>query len=218
MLHLLRAAPPLGPGRDEARRWAWDELSDPVYARHQPGWAERAVLWCWHTLQNLELPAGPGGVSGLLILVALVLLVVLVVWLRAGPLRGPAARAAGQPVLHGVVRTAAEHRALADEAAGQGRWEVAVAERFRAVVRRLEERGLIDELPGSTAHEVADDAGAALPTLSLDLHEGARLFDDVWYGSRTATAEHDAALRALDARVASTRGFAGAVGVSGPPA
>lgn len=218
MLHLVRAAPPLDPGRDEARRWAWNELSDPIYSRHQPGWAERAVLWFWHTLQNLELPAGPGGTSGLLILVALVVLVVLVVWLRAGPLRGPAARAAGQPVLHGVVRTAAEHRALADEAARQGRWEVAVAERFRAVVRQLEQRGLIDELPGRTAHEVAEDVGAALPTLSPDLHEGARLFDDVRYGSRTATAEHDATLRALDARIASTRALAGAVGVAGPPA
>jgi hypothetical protein len=199
---VLPMAPPLDPSRDVAAQWARHELSDPIYAQHEPGLAERALLWLWHTLENLRLPAGPGGTSGLLILLALVLLVVLVVWLRAGPLRGPAARAAIRPVLDGAVRTAAEHRALADRAATQGRWHDAVQERFRAVVRALEERGLIDELPGRTAQEVAVDAARALPTLQQPLRGAARLFDDVCYGSRAATSEHDAAIRALDAQVA----------------
>lgn len=199
---MLPLAPPLDPSRDVAARWAREELSHAVYAQHEPGLAERALLWLWHTLETVRLPAGPGGASGLAILVALVLLAVLVVWLRAGPLRGPAARAAAQPVLAGTVRTAAEHRALADRAVAEGRWHDAVQERFRAVVRTLEERGLIDELPGRTAQEVAVDAARALPTLAEPLRGAARLFDDVSYGSRAATAEHDTAIRALDAQVA----------------
>jgi Domain of unknown function (DUF4129) len=207
---LLAAVSPLDPTRDEARRWARHELSDPVYAQHEPGWAERALLWLWHSLNNLNLPAGPDGTSGLVILLALVLLAVLVVWLRAGPMRGPAARARQQAVLQGSVRTAAEHRAIADQAAAEGRWQDAVRERFRAVVRGLEERGLVDELPGRTAQEVAADAGRSLPAHRAQLREAAGVFDDVCYGSRTATAAHDAVVRRLDAQVAAATAVEGA--------
>lgn len=193
----------LDPTRDEAQRWARHELSDAVYAQHQPGWAERALLWVWHQLDDLRLPAGPDGRGGLVILLALVLLVVLVIWLRTGPMRGPSTRGRQQAVLDGPTRTAAEHRALADQAADQGRWPDAVRERFRTVVRALEERGLLDELPGRTAQEVAADGGRALPTLQAQLREAARLFDDVCYGSRAATEGHDQLLRRLDAQVAS---------------
>jgi Domain of unknown function (DUF4129) len=201
----------LDPTRDEAQRWARHELSDPVYAQHEPGWAERALLWLWRHLDDLRLPGGPDGTSGLVVLLALVLLVVLVVWWRTGPMRGPATRARQQAVLQGVTRTAAEHRALADAAAAQGGWQDAVRERFRAVVRALEERGLVDELPGRTAQEVAADAGRALPMLQAQLHAAARVFDDVCYGSRTATSDHDAVMKTLDARVASTTPVAGSV-------
>ncbi len=201
----LLTAPPLDPARDEAQRWAWRELSDPVYAEHQPGWAERALLWVWHQLQHLQLPAGPGGTGGLVILVALALLVLVVVWLRAGPLRGPSSRGRRQPVLPGAVRSAAEHRSAADRAAARGHWQEAVRERFRAVVRSLEERGLVDELPGRTADEVADDAAVAVPELAGALRAGAQIFDDVCYGSRPAAAEHDRRLRALDDQLRSTR-------------
>jgi hypothetical protein len=211
----LLAAPPLDPAREEAQRWAWQELSDPVYAQHQPGLVERAVLWVWHRLQDLELPSGPGGTSGLVILVALVLLAVVVVWLRAGPLRGPSARVHRQPVLHGATLTAAEHRDAADTAAADGRWQDAVRERFRAIVRSLEERGLVDDLPGRTAQEVADAAAAALPSAAHALYAGARLFDDVSYGSRAATADHDRRLRELDHQVAGTRPQVAAAAVTG---
>jgi hypothetical protein len=208
----------LDPSRDEAQRWAVHELADPVYAQHQPGWFERALLWLWRELSDVRLPVGPNGTSGLLILLALLLLVVLVVWLRAGPLRGPVARPGVEPVLAGTVRTAAEHRALADRAAEHGRWADAVRERFRAVVRALEERGLLDELPGRTAQEVAVDAGTALPALAASLHEAARVFDDVCYGSRAATARHDAVIRDLDARASRSAEVLRSPVAAAPPA
>lgn len=214
----LPLAPPLDPSRDEARRWVWDELSDPAYAQQQPGWTERALLWLWDQLNNLQVPGGPGGTSGLVLLVVLLVLVVLVVWLRAGPLRGSAAGPARRAVLGDEVRTAQEHRALADAAAAQGRWAEAVRERFRAVVRSLEERGLVDELPGRTAQEVARDASAALPQVAVELHDAASLFDDVTYGSRVATADHDGRVRLLDERVTAARPSATAHTSVGPTA
>jgi hypothetical protein len=214
----LATAPPLDPSRDEARRWAWQELNDPVYAEHEPGWTARAILWLWHRLQDIALPAGPGGTGGVVILVALALLVVLVVWLRAGPLRRPGLRVTADAVLQGAVRTAAEHRVLADRAADEGRWEDAVRERFRAVVRGMEERGLIDELPGRTSQEVALDAASALPGLVGALHDAARLFDDISYGSRQARPDHETTLRQLDLRVTAARPLSHSQSRDGAPA
>ena len=42
--------------------------------------------------------------------------------------------------------------------------------------------------PGRTAGEVARDGGAALPPVAGGLRQGARLFDEVWYGGRAAEA------------------------------
>jgi len=73
------------------------------------------------------------------------------------------------------------------------------------VVRDLEERGLLDERPGRTAHEAARLAGAALPSVAELLARGGDLFDDVVYGDRDATADDDATMRALDAAVRAAR-------------
>jgi hypothetical protein len=105
----------------------------------------------------------------------------------------------------GQVRAAADHRAAADAAAARGAWADAVRERLRAIVRGLEERGLLDARPGRTADEAAMEAGLALPSCAEDLRRAARLFDDVWYGGRTATDEHDRQLREVDAAVRAAR-------------
>ena len=59
--------------------------------------------------------------------------------------------------------------------------------------------------PGRTAAEVAVEAGRVLPSLASALREGARLFDEVWYGGRAADASSYAVLVALDERVLTTR-------------
>ena len=103
----------------------------------------------------------------------------------AGPVR---ARVAGRPRPWSSsgddARTAAELRAAADAAAARGDWSTAVLERFRAVVRSLEERALLDDRPGRTAHEAAEAAAARLPARAAELRRAARLFDDVCYGAR----------------------------------
>lgn len=200
----LLAEPPLDPSREAARELARRELSDPVYARAQPGLVQRAVQWLLDRLGELRVPssalADPR--TGVVLLVLVVLVVGAVVLLRTGRLRGPDRRRGDDPVFTDAVRTAAEHRRLADEAASAQRWDDAVRERFRAVVRSLEERGVVDERPGRTADEAAREAGRALPALSERLSAGARVFDDVSYGERPAGAPEHAELRALDLDVA----------------
>ncbi len=203
----LPLAPPLNPSRELARDWARQELSDPVYARAQPGLLQRGVQWVLDQLGRLRLPssalADPR--TGVVLLVLVVAVVAAVVLLRTGRLRGPGRAAGAGAVFADAVRTAEEHRRLADEAAADQRWDDAVRERFRAVVRSLEQRAVLDERPGRTADEAAREAGAVLAPLAAQLSAGARLFDDVSYGEQPATAAQDGELRALDAAVAGSR-------------
>ena len=113
-------------------------------------------------------------------------------------------------------RTADEHRAEAERFAAAGAWAEAVRSRLRAIVRDLEDRGLVDARPGRTADEVARDAGARLPSAAADLRLGARIFDDIWYGGRTADATSYSRLVEIDAAVAAARPSADVVRDSYP--
>ncbi|MDX8140947.1 DUF4129 domain-containing protein [Lentzea sp. BCCO 10_0061] len=191
---------PVDLGRDEAREAAVRELSDPAYVSDDPNPLQRAIEWILDRLG--ELFAGAGGMSGLtaiVIIVAVVVLIVIVIRLRVG--RTGRVLRSGAKVFGSTVMTAAEHRAAAEKAAAAGDLAEAVRERFRAVVRELEQRGVLDARAGRTVDEVAFEAGQALPVLADDLRGAAMQFDDVWYGGRTATAEGYQALVSVDGKV-----------------
>lgn len=83
---------------------------------------------------------------------------------------------------------AADHRAAAEQAAGRRDYDRALRERFRAVLRALEQGGTLPVRRSRTAQETADDATTALPLeQSTELHPAARSFDEVVYGGRAAT-------------------------------
>ncbi|SDG11980.1 protein of unknown function [Lentzea fradiae] len=191
---------PVDPGRDEAREAAVRELSDPAYLPDEPNPLQRALNWVLERLN--ELFAGAGGVSGITavtVLVVVAVIIVIVVRLRAG--RTARALRRGGAVFGTATLTAAEHRAAADRAAEAGDLAEAVRERFRAVVRELEQRGVLDARAGRTVDEVAFEAGQALPALAADLRGAAVQFDDVWYGGRPATEEGYRRLVSVDGRV-----------------
>lgn len=191
---------PVDLGRDDARDAAARELSNPAYVSDDPNPLERAIQWILKRLG--ELFAGTGGMSGITAvttLVVLAVIIVIVVRLRTGR-TGRALRSGGK-VFGSTVLTAAEHRAAADRAAAAGDLAEAVRERFRAVVRELEQRGVLDPRAGRTVDEVALEAGTALPVLADDLRGAAVQFDDVWYGGRPATAEGYRRLVSVDDRV-----------------
>ncbi len=84
---------------------------------------------------------------------------------------------------------------LADRLAAQGRFAEAVRERLRGIVRELVDAGVIANQPGWTVTELASAAGVARPPVRPPLDAASRLFSDIWYGQRTATAGHDARMR-----------------------
>ena len=207
---------PVELSREAARAAARAELADPLYQQDQPSLAERVLTELVERLQELldrAAEVSPGGYVGLIVLVLLAVLAGIALRLRAGPL-GRGAQA--QVLLPDRSRSAAEHRAAADRYAAEGAWAEAVRERLRALVRGLEERGLLEPRPGRTADEAAAEASSALPGQAAALREAARLFDEVWYGGRPATPATDARLREIESSVRSAR--PAGVSAPGPPA
>lgn len=117
-------------------------------------------------------------------------------WWHLGPPRRTVRST--EPLFDHRPRSASQHRAAAQEHAEAHRWNAAVQERMRAVVRSLEERALIDPRPGSTADEAAAEAGRPLPGHASRLRAAAEDSDAVTYGGRTADGQLYATLRDLD--------------------
>ncbi len=190
---------PLTPDRSTAREWLQEELADPAYTPG-PGVLDRirALLG--------ELGVSPSAVLWLLLAV-IVLLVVVGVLRFTGLPRCRArrrVRAASPDVGPGPL-SAADLRARAERAAAEHRFEPAVLDRFRAIVRSLEERALLEPRPGRTAAESAREAAALLPDRGEELAVAARMFDDVCYGGRGGTPEGYAVLSGIDTRVGAAR-------------
>ncbi len=92
---------------------------------------------------------------------------------------------------------AAEHLDAAEQAAGRGDFDAAVRERFRAVVRGLEQGGVLEVRRARTARETADAAVTTVGDRAAELPSVAEGFDEVVYGGRAATAaEYDRLARA----------------------
>jgi hypothetical protein len=197
---------PVEPDASTARRWAEIELSDPVY-QERPNLLMTALRWLRDRFADLQLGAADVDprVAALVLTVAVAAAAAVALGV-AGPLRRARRDArASVDVFGDDTRTAAELRASADAAAAAGDWSGAVLDRYRAVLRSLEERVVLDERPGRTAQEGAHDAGERLPGCAADLVVAALLFDDVCYGDARADADDDARLRDLDRRVGAER-------------
>ncbi|MFE5310165.1 DUF4129 domain-containing protein [Isoptericola sp. NPDC056605] len=196
------AGVPVDPDRETAHRWLLEELSRPEYST-EPSLLERLLTWLGDLFDGLTL--GEGRFPLAFVVVVVLVLVAALAWWVAGPVRLARRRRRSVVVLDGDERTAAELRASADAAAARGDWSAAVLDRFRALVRSLEERVVLDDRPGRTAQEAAHDAAARLPAVAAELHDAARLFDDVCYGTLPAGPDDDRRLRDLDERVRGLR-------------
>ena len=203
---------PVDIDRDAARRAAEEELSDPKYRDARPGFLQQIGQWLGEQLEKLlnSLSSDvPGGIFGVVLVVALLIVLVVVIRLRTGKIAR--ASRADRVVFGGKRQSADDYRRAAAEAAAAGRYDDAVRDRFRAVVRALEERALLDTRSGRTADEAAAEAGVLLPNVAADLRHGARLFDDVHYGGRAGTEAAYTTLTELDERCRRERPVAMAV-------
>jgi hypothetical protein len=198
---LIRAGDdvPVDTPRIPAREAAERELSKPMYHENDPSLLQRALnrFWDWvGSIFDAASGAAPGGPLGLLVVILVVIGLVAALWWRLGtPQRTPGSV---DTLFDDSPRSASEHRAAAEKHATAGRWNQAVQERMRAIVRSLEERVVLDPRPGRTADEAAAEAGRSLPDHADGLRASAREFDDVTYGGRTADRQAYLRLRDLD--------------------
>ncbi|MFF2331116.1 MULTISPECIES: DUF4129 domain-containing protein [unclassified Streptomyces] len=190
---------PVDTPRVPAREAAKHELSKPMYHENDPNLLQRGLdrLWGWiGDLLNTASGAAPGGPLGLVVLVLVVIgLAAALRWRLGTPHR---TSGSADALFDDSPRSAAEHRTAAEAHAAAHRWNEAVQERMRAIVRSLEERALLDPRPGRTADEAAAEASRPLPAHAARLHAAAREFDDVMYGGRTSNQQAYLDLRALD--------------------
>ncbi|QNP63587.1 DUF4129 domain-containing protein [Streptomyces genisteinicus] len=195
---------PVDISRVPAREAAERELSDPVYGENEPNLLQRALDdfldWVGGVFDGWS-GSGPGGTVGLMVVLLLAAALIGGLWWRLGTPRRSASTA--DSLFSDGPRSAAEHRSRAESHAAAGRWNEAVQERMRAIVRALEERALLTPRPGRTADEAAADAGRSLPSHAGELRAAARSFDDVTYGGRTGDQDMYERIRRLDAAVES---------------
>lgn len=199
--------PPLDPTAQEARRWAEEELARSIY-QQGPTLLERILRWLLERWEELVSLQGAGAVLLPVVVLVLVAAVVTVAMVLGGPLRRRRVRqrdASSALVLDDDERSAERLRAAADAAAGAGDYATAVLERFRAIVRGLDERGILTDHRGRTAREAAGRAGAAFAQQARELRSAADLFDGVCYGSTVPGPQQDTWLHDLDRAICSTR-------------
>ncbi|MFD7445280.1 DUF4129 domain-containing protein [Streptomyces sp. NPDC059909] len=193
---------PVDTPRVPAREAAERELSKPMYHENDPNLLERGLDRFWEWVDGIfdsASGAAPGGVLGLVVIALVVIALVAALWWRLGtPQRS---LTTGDALFEDGPRSAAEHRTAAEAHAAAGRFNQAVQERMRAIVRSLEERALLEPRPGRTADEAAAEAGRPLPAEADALRSAARAFDDVTYGGRTADQQTYLRLKDLDGRL-----------------
>jgi hypothetical protein len=202
---LVTLADAIGVGRDDARDAARRELSKRIYHSDDPTLVQRVIELILGWIGDLVAFASrglPGGWPAIIAVIVLITLVVVAVRLGVGPVRRTRGRA---PLLTDAPRTAADHRAAAESHAAAGDYAAAIAERLRAIAAALDDRAVVAARPGLTADELADQAGRALPAFTDRLRAAARLFDDVRYGDRPATADGYATLTSLDTDLQAAR-------------
>jgi hypothetical protein len=197
---------PLDPDAPEARRWVVEELSKPEYASAQPTPFDLAMQAIRDWIASLF--EGATGVPGplLAVLAVIVVAVLLVVALLVyGLPRLRRRRRAVAPLFDDHdLRDLRTLRRAAEAAAGSEDWALAIEERFRAIVRGVVDRDLVQVHPGTTAHGFADAAGRPLPAHAEALRAAAADFDAVRYLGRAGSRERYEAIVRLDLAVEAT--------------
>src|SRR5690606_33146425 len=175
---------PVELGREEARRRVLEELDKAKYGG-MPQWLEalldRLFEWLRRIVEFvLEAGAGPRAVGGginfgfLIILLVILAGIALVGW-KVGLPRWGGRRPRGAGGERGADVGPEGCRAAAEQYAAAGDWRSAVRDRFRAVIKELENATVLDPRPARTAFEASALAGRALPDQARALRSGAEI-------------------------------------------
>ncbi|GAA1152126.1 hypothetical protein GCM10009583_22720 [Ornithinicoccus hortensis] len=196
----------LDPDRDEARDLLSRELSKSDYHRPE-SFVRKAVGWLLERIDGLiEILPGSSGLSTLLLGAVLALVLVAVGFAVRGTRRGSRLREPGaRPVLDEPGMSAQDYRDRAAAAVRAGDWDAVLLDSYRAIAAGAEERTLLDELPGTTAHEVAVGLRGPFPQHADQIGQAADLFDAVCYGDQHTDQQEAERVRELDRVLARTR-------------
>ncbi|WP_426225462.1 DUF4129 domain-containing protein [Pseudarthrobacter sp. DSP2-3-2b1] len=200
----MAAEPPVAPGRDEARRWAEEELAKPEYRDADPGWLAGVWEAIMDWLRAVDGPGADGTATAPWIGVFLVALIGAAIILVRPRLNAKVKRPTDMFDADPTV-TATAYRGRAAAAAAAGDWDAAVVDSFRAVVRTAEERNVLDPRPGRTADEVARELATPFSPKARQLGDAARTFDGVRYGNESAGPTAYAAMLELDTALRSLK-------------
>jgi Domain of unknown function (DUF4129) len=94
--------------------------------------------------------------------------------------------------------SADEHRRASLAALGSGDDAAALVEAFRAIAARAVQRGVLEERPGRTAHELTLGLSPFFPDHAQPMAEASTMFDLVFYGHLPATAADARSVLELD--------------------
>lgn len=193
----------LDPSPDEARRLLERELDGSEYPH--PSLLDRFWEWLGQQLSDASDQATGSPVGILLALVAGAVVFVALLGALSRVRRDRRGEDDEPPGILGTALTARDLRRRAEAALGEGRHDDAVADGTRAVARGGVERGLLDDSPGRTSHEVLAELATRFPAVASDLRDAADLFDRVVYGARGAGRDDATGILELEAAVRATR-------------
>lgn len=191
---------PVEPDAPDARELLLDELTDPAYAESQPTWFDLVAQSVIDWFGTLRLGEGGGPPALALVIGAIVLAAAIAAALLVYgvPRWRNRSRLTTELLGERDRRTARQLRRDAERAAGAGDWPRAIADRYRAIARALDERTIVTAMPGTTAHGFARAAARQFPEHAGQLEAAADRFDGVRYLDRPGTADDYALVRALD--------------------
>lgn len=208
---LLPSDVPVDPDAPVAQRWLEQELSKPAYQSSKPGLFQQILDAILSWLRGIMPKTGPGGLpdlSGLLSVLGVVAVatILVVVFVKYGaPRLNLRSTAEGELFGDDDERDADALRRDAARAAAAGDYATAIADLFRALARRLDERAVVSSFPGTTARGFARRAGDAFPDAADRLGTCAADFDEVRYLGAGGTAEQWERIRMLEAALRDAR-------------
>ncbi|WP_404431875.1 DUF4129 domain-containing protein [Microbacterium lacus] len=200
---------PLIPDGDEARRWAEEELADPVYDIAEPTTFDRIARAVGDFISGLfsSEPSAEWGTTLALIAACIVIALIVIAFVIWGVPRSirRAPRALGELFGEAEERSADELRRVAASHAAKSEWDAAIIVRMRALARSTAERAVVRTPPGATVHSFARSAAKVFPASATDLETAASIFDDVRYLRRPGSGELYEQVAGLDRTIAAAR-------------
>lgn len=170
------------------------DLADEILSRPEYRWDDRhrSILerigdWIADQLGRLAAPLGVSAVPvwlGWMVLALLVgLVVVLVYRSRTAWRRRPRpGRDTSDRVVISEADVALDWAAEAQRHEDAGRWRDGLRCRYRALVGELATRGVVGDLVGRTAGELAREVAANCPGANESFMSATELFESAWYG------------------------------------